>query len=325
MITGASGAIGNYLLRRFRDDGGHCTGLDIAPRLGVAACDVADRDALACAIDRDRPKLVVHCAGRMDVTGTADPVELVRANILGLANLCSILKDSDTMVIFMSSRGVYPWLHAGQIPAELTEDTPCSVGVERSIYDLSKFTIEGIAQRYRLQYGLRVVGFRMSSTFGLGKSEHSHGHQSLLNRMFDAARGGQPLRIAGADQQSDFVYHGDIYQACLRVAELDAMSPSPVYNIASGSAPLADYAAALCALYPAAPLEVEGGFDYIGSGGYGYVNLSYQRAAVELGYAPAYTPTLAFAEMKNLVEMPDRRPWTVGFAAPAALAAVHRG
>jgi nucleoside-diphosphate-sugar epimerase len=325
LITGAAGAIGSYLLGRFRADRGECAGLDIVDQPGIDRCDVTDRDGLARAVERHCPDLVVHCAGQMDVAGKKDPLELVRANILSLANVCSVLKGSETRLIFMSSRGVYPWLRADRVPVEFTEQTPLSVGVERSIYDLSKLTIEGIAERYRLQYGLHAVGLRLSSTFGPGKSEETHGHQSLLNRMFDAARLGRHLRIAGADQESDFVYYGDIYQACIRVAALPGMSPSPVYNVGTGPAPLAEYAAALRELFPAAPLEVEGGLDYLGTGGFGYVNLSYRRAARELGYAPAYTPALAFAEMANLVA-PTRQspPWTVRFAPPARLAALDR-
>ncbi|MFF5175150.1 SDR family NAD(P)-dependent oxidoreductase, partial [Micromonospora sp. NPDC000089] len=88
----------------------------------VAACDVADRDALSALLDsmagRGEPvRAVVHAAGAAQATPlTAMPgaelAEVLRAKVDGAAHLDALLPDLDAFVVFSSIAGV--WGSAGQ-------------------------------------------------------------------------------------------------------------------------------------------------------------------------------------------------------------------
>ncbi|WP_299957582.1 NAD(P)-dependent oxidoreductase [uncultured Roseobacter sp.] len=302
LITGASGAIGGYIHARCRAAGWRVHAVDIMVGQGIDALDVSDRAAFADYIADHRINRVIHCAGRMDVAGVCDPLELVSSNVLGLTNLCSILKDNPTaQVVFMSSRGVYPWLHADRVPQALTEDHPTQVDVERSVYDMTKVSIEMIAERYAIQYGLTVTGLRLASTFGLGKTTEKHGHQTILVDLLHAARAGESRHVPGADQCTDFLYYGDIWQACLRVLAAPRRDAPMRMNVSGGVRPLRDYVSALPRHFPQANVTAGDGLDYLGTGGFGYVNLDPALARQTVGYEAAYTPEDAFAEMDRLL------------------------
>ncbi|HEU5470991.1 MAG TPA: SDR family NAD(P)-dependent oxidoreductase, partial [Actinophytocola sp.] len=85
----------------------------------VAACDVADRDALAALLTRHPVTGVVHTAGvdRTAALSTMDEAELaeaMRAKVSGAANLDALLGDTelDAFVLFSSISGV--WGSGGQ-------------------------------------------------------------------------------------------------------------------------------------------------------------------------------------------------------------------
>ncbi|WP_181794613.1 type I polyketide synthase, partial [Streptomyces sp. WELS2] len=79
----------------------------------VAACDVADRDALRDLVERVGDiRAVFHTAGVIRATRLADTTpaefaEVVEAKVAGAANLAELLPDLDTFVLFSSTAGVW--------------------------------------------------------------------------------------------------------------------------------------------------------------------------------------------------------------------------
>lgn len=310
LVTGSAGMIGSYVLQRLKDGGVATTGADLSPASDWPG-DVSDPSHVDRLLSAIRPSGVVHCAGAMDVTGTRQPADLVYANVVTLTNLCRAVSRGPLVpIVYISSRGVYPWYQAGLVPPLLDEAHPLSVEPTLSIYDATKFMMECVAARYNKQYSMTIRGLRLASTFGLGKTDAKHGHQAVLVRLFHQAAAGATVTVSGIDQHSDFVYLGDVFQAICRA--IVASGGSYVYNIGGGARPLRYYLEALQATFPQATYDLGPGPDYLGSGGYGYVNLDYSRANRELGYEPRYTGITAFEEMSR-IRAGQPRVWTETF------------
>jgi NAD(P)-dependent dehydrogenase (short-subunit alcohol dehydrogenase family) len=71
VVTGAAGAIGAAVARRFAAAGARVTGLDIRPADGIIGCDIMDEAAIAQVLAgvtaRGRLTDLVHCAGALSV------------------------------------------------------------------------------------------------------------------------------------------------------------------------------------------------------------------------------------------------------------------
>lgn len=111
LVTGGSGFIGTNLVGAYRSAGVSATSLDVAePRnpedrdVWVRA-DITRLDELRTAFAAARPTHVFHLAARTDLDGKG--VEDYDANVGGVANLLSVLRDAPEPVVrtvFASSR-----------------------------------------------------------------------------------------------------------------------------------------------------------------------------------------------------------------------------
>ncbi|WP_173267740.1 type I polyketide synthase, partial [Streptomyces pacificus] len=131
LITGGTGGLGRIIARHLVERHG-VTDLVLVGRRGradvselealgaavtVAACDVADRDALTALLDRHPVRSVVHAAGVLDdgVVESLTPERLdnvLRAKADAAWNLHELLSDVSRFVLFSSAAGVFG--NAGQ-------------------------------------------------------------------------------------------------------------------------------------------------------------------------------------------------------------------
>ncbi|WP_237270952.1 type I polyketide synthase [Streptomyces caniscabiei] len=137
LITGGTGALGGHVARRLARDGADHLVLTgrrgaeapgaaelaeelraLGTRVTLAACDVADRDALAAVLDAipaEHPlTAVVHAAGvsalgRLDTTTSADLAAMADGKVSGARHLDDILADRalDAFVLFSSGAAVW--------------------------------------------------------------------------------------------------------------------------------------------------------------------------------------------------------------------------
>ncbi|UOZ02692.1 type I polyketide synthase [Amycolatopsis sp. WQ 127309] len=136
LITGGTGALGAQVARRLAATGAERLvltgrrGLDapgaaelrdeltaLGADVVVAACDVADRDALAALLAEHPVTSVFHAAGAtgsapLHETSLTAFAELLRAKVLGAAHLDELVGDVDAFVLFSSIAGV--WGSGGQ-------------------------------------------------------------------------------------------------------------------------------------------------------------------------------------------------------------------
>jgi NAD(P)-dependent dehydrogenase (short-subunit alcohol dehydrogenase family) len=83
VVTGAAGAIGAAVTRRFAEAGARVIGLDVRPGEGITGCDITDEAsvgrALADIAARHPMTDLVHCAGVLSVGGVlAVPADEIR-------------------------------------------------------------------------------------------------------------------------------------------------------------------------------------------------------------------------------------------------------
>jgi dTDP-4-dehydrorhamnose reductase len=136
-VTGAAGQLGGYLLSCLAREGYTPIGIGRSQGTGVDnVADIADREALARALDDTRPDVIVHCAAYTDVDGCERNPELADAvNRVGSENVAEVAAERGIWVIGVSTDFVF----SGDGGAPYTEDAdPNPI----SVYGASKLAGE---------------------------------------------------------------------------------------------------------------------------------------------------------------------------------------
>lgn len=175
LVTGSSGFIGGWLVRKLRSEGHTVIGLDNVAPLRPAElddfipCDICDAAALAAAVQSVSPDAIVHLAARTDLDETKD-IGGYAANIAGVQNVINAvhLTPSVRRVIYTSSQLV---CRVGHVPANDSEYCP------NTLYGRSKVLTENIV-RERDGGGVEWCLVRPTTVWGPGMSQH---YQSLLH------------------------------------------------------------------------------------------------------------------------------------------------
>ncbi|WP_444545125.1 type I polyketide synthase [Streptomyces flavofungini] len=250
LITGGTGALGAHVARwcagggaqhlvltsRRGPDAPGATELaaeleEMGAKVTVAACDVADRDALArllAEIPADAPlSAVVHAAGlgqdlMIDATGPADFAEIVAAKTAGAAHLDDLLGDTplDAFVLFSSIAGV--WGSGGQ-----------------AAYAAANAFLDGLAERRRAQ-GRAVTAVAWGPWGGSGMAGDDAAAAHLSKRGLPVMRPGSAIAA---------LRHAlDRRDALVTVADVDWERFAPAFTVRRPSPLLDDLPEARSAL-----------------------------------------------------------------------------
>ena len=90
LITGASGFIGNSILRYFREKGADVTGWDVhgSEDGSVQSVDMCVQANVEQALGSPKPDVIVHCAGSANVSDSiANPDRDMMLNEIGRASV----------------------------------------------------------------------------------------------------------------------------------------------------------------------------------------------------------------------------------------------
>jgi nucleoside-diphosphate-sugar epimerase len=221
MVTGASGFVGRRLLPRLAAAGHVARGTD-------RETDIADRGALAAALDAFRPDAVVHLAALSSVAHSLRaPEDCYRINFLGTRALLASVADRapEARVLLVGSADAYTATHPETAP--LDESTPLR---PRSPYARTKAAAEMLG-RLAADAGLDVVCIRAFNHTGAGQSDQFV--VSSFARQVAAIRSGRAepcLRVGNLDSVRDFLHVDDVVDAYL--ALLDRRVPAAVYHVA---------------------------------------------------------------------------------------------
>ncbi|MFJ5193683.1 type I polyketide synthase [Streptomyces sp. NPDC088394] len=242
LITGGTGALGSFIAHRLIDQGAEHVvltsrrGADapgareleerltaLGARVTLAACDVADRDALASTVQGlrdagDRITAVVHAAGVgqlsvIDETSRAEYADVLQAKVLGAAHLHEVLGDEelDAFVLFSSISGI--WGSGGQ-----------------GAYGAANAYLDALAQQRRAD-GLAATAMSWGAWGGAGMAKGSA--EEILSRR------GLPVMDPelAIDAMQDAVGHDE---TMLTVADVRWERFVPTFTVARPSPLLAD-------------------------------------------------------------------------------------
>lgn len=187
----------------------------------TVTCDITDHDALrplAEGVDA-----VIHLAGPPSVAASfADPVEFLRAHVLGTATVVQLCQDLGIgRLVHVSSAEVYG--RPSRNPVDEAEPlTP------RSPYAAAKVGAESAIGAAARSSALDAVVLRPFSVYGPGIRR-----DSVLGVILDQALAGDTIRLQRLDSIRDHCYVGDLAVAIWRAAttEVDGLLTC---NIGSG-------------------------------------------------------------------------------------------
>jgi nucleoside-diphosphate-sugar epimerase len=174
LVTGSSGFIGSWLVRKLTADGHRVVGLDLVAPPQPAdlddfiACDIRNAAALAAALKAVSADAVVHLAARTDLKEARD-IGGYAANVDGVKNLIAAVRLTPSVrrVIYTSSQLV---CRVGHVPVGDSEYCP------NTLYGRSKVLTETIVREHD-GGGVEWCLVRPTTVWGPGMSPH---YQSLL-------------------------------------------------------------------------------------------------------------------------------------------------
>src|SRR5258706_5275223 len=221
LLTGGAGFFGQILKGALRREGYRCVSLDLVadetrhPNLTTIRGDIRDKALLERVFSENRFGGIFHCAAVL-AHSRPDPKFLWESNVEGTRNLAAAARAHGVpSLVFISSNCLW----AENFHRPVREDDPPKPA---EIYGQSKWEAENVLSEY--SSGLRTVILRTPT---LMDSERL----GLLAILYEFVADGKRLWVVGGGKNRyQFMYAGDLADACLRAYRSRA---SGVFNVGS--------------------------------------------------------------------------------------------
>jgi UDP-glucose 4-epimerase len=166
-----------------------------------------------------------------------NPVRVLQVNIMGTAQALDWARGLKSLkrFVYVSTGSVY----ADAVPAQEKNFFPLPedgyIG-PNALYDVSKYSSELIALRFKQLYALDLAIVRLSSVFGpMDRQTAARGTKNLCNYVTNAAAQGRPLTADSDEAVGDYVYAPDVADGIVRLLLAPrAKVRHDVYNLAQG-------------------------------------------------------------------------------------------
>jgi nucleoside-diphosphate-sugar epimerase len=213
LVTGAGGFVGRHLVARLRADG-----WDVAA-LTRTDVDLADPVAAATAVRAADPEIVFSlAAGRAKATA-AERAATVQVNTSPW--LVDALPDRCRAVVRLGSSTEY-----AAAPGPLAEDAALR---PRGFFGATKAAGSLLLQAAAAERGVRAAVLRAFQVYGPG--DHP---TRLVPVVLAAARTGATVPLPPRLSRRDWVWVGDVVDACVRAAQDRTLPNGTVLNIGTG-------------------------------------------------------------------------------------------
>lgn len=213
LVTGASGFIGQHLVRRLQS-------MDIRVKSvsKSAGLDILHDDLPLEGIDR-----VFHVAGRAGVVDAwENPVDYFTTNALGTMRVLDQCRRYSVPVTNLSA---YIYGHPKRLP--ISETDPVEVS---NPYAFSKYVAEQTCTFYAQNFKANCVSLRLFNAYGPGQPD-SFLIPFIMRQVLDPAC--SVVEVKDLSPRRDYVYIDDVVEAI--IGSVDA-PPGAILNVGSGTA-----------------------------------------------------------------------------------------
>jgi UDP-glucose 4-epimerase len=231
IITGSSGQIGTNLALRLTRDGHEVFGIDKRRNTWTKDFPYLLQDLSGHypsyptgigGVDYPKSNVVVHLAAHAKVHQLVREPHRALENIVMTYNVLEYCRQTNTPVIFSSSREVYGDIHRFE-----TEETTADFAYTESTYSASKISGEALIYSYSRCYGLPYLVFRFSNVYG--RYDNDIGRMVRVIPLFvQRLSRDMPITIYGEDKVLDFTYVDDCVDGIVR--GIDALASGRVKN-----------------------------------------------------------------------------------------------
>ena len=269
-MTGGAGFLGHAFAGRARNAGHEVATVDLGGDADFR-CDVADVRALAAAIAKIRPEVVVHLAALLTDAAAGDPAAAVRVNVEG------------TAAVFAAARAaaVQRIVYASSVAAV----GPCAEGSgddvalrPQTVYGATKAAGEHLCRALSALDGYPAsLALRFGWVYGPGRERGWRVAQEMIERF---ARGDRRVAVPDFPEPIDWTYVDDAAEVLLR----GLAAPLPrfaVFNVVGDRRTMRDAVAHLQLRHPG--VQVERRAVALPPSGWGLRNDGLEAA---LGFAP---------------------------------------
>src|SRR6266404_1405004 len=243
LVTGGAGFIGSHLIDALvaskadevsvLDDFSTGRRNRLNPKTTFYQLDLRAGAAVASAVAKIKPEVIVHLAAQMDVRrSVADPAFDAQVNLIGFLNLIESARAHGLKRVIFSSSG-------GAIYGE-SEDLPTKEDSQLlpvSPYGVAKLATEAYLFFYKVQYGINYLALRFGNVYG--PRQDPHGEAGVVAIFCGRILDGRPLTVYGDGTQTrDYVYVADVVEAIKRAVTAPLSDPRRVderaFNIGTG-------------------------------------------------------------------------------------------
>ncbi len=303
MVTGGSGLIGSYVMRRLAERGDTVVNFDVQkpgpeqewwlkPVAGALHCVSGGVDSwgdLVGAIQRYGPDAIIHIAAVVNLPLLNERPDLARGinfggtfNVLEAARLFNIRR-----VVYFSSVAVLPGIQYQ--PVDVAH--PVFLGTEGpggSFYAAAKVASEAFCWAYHQAFGVDFIVLRPSAVYGFGMR-----YPIYIKPMVENSVRGLPTRFEhGREFPRDYTHAADVAQAAIKAVDIPADRVRDRIFYAATGRPLVtagQVAEVVKKLIPGADIEIGSGLSKADLIEIRYRGvLSIDNAREQLGYEPEF-------------------------------------